>query len=110
MWESGNFNYYSFFIIIVFFERRNNTDKTHTDEINPGKTETHECYWPSDEILAKIEESGCHVVPKPSSTSLTAFHQQGKKLFHSQIKKKVLKKATVHMKFLLQSNIEHLTS
>ena len=53
------------FIIIDFFERR--------FDYATGKR----IYWPTKEVVQKIQALGCHVVPKPSKKTLSSF-QRGK--------------------------------
>ena len=52
---------HSYIIIIDFFERRLNTDTA--------------IYWPTEEIVDRIQELGCHVVPKPSKKTLSSFQK-----------------------------------
>lgn len=59
-------NYIEFYTIsnlIDFFERR----------LDPA-TKTTIC-WPTKDVVEKIEELGCHVVPKPSKKTLSSFQK-----------------------------------
>ncbi|XP_066922483.1 cyclic GMP-AMP synthase-like receptor 1 [Clytia hemisphaerica] len=44
-----------------FFERREENEKIH---------------WPGREVVNKIEQLGCHVVPKPSKKTLASFQKE----------------------------------
>ena len=57
----GNFPRTHFYFCLDFFQKRQNN------------YERRNIFWPSDDIVQKIEKVGCHIVPKPSTKDVYSY-------------------------------------
>ena len=57
----GNFPRTHFYFCLDFFRKRQNN------------YERRNIFWPSDDIVQKIEKVGCHIVPKPSTKDVYSY-------------------------------------
>jgi len=56
------------FIYVDFFTKRGeNPCSNEEEEEDENRSRV---YWPDEEAVERIKNSGCHVVPKPASKSL----------------------------------------